>query len=1153
MTTPTTIVSKTKRESELQDIIMSIFKDYGHKTINEDLNKTHDAVLQEHQYLVLSPLENLTKGLRHYIKKFNRHIIEDKELLENNTQEDIITYIEKEFIDAYDASNYLGIYRLVFQERSQERNIEIDGKPYQYNLINFHKPVENEVFVIKERRIQKNNGGFEKPDFAIYMNGIPVFAIEVKTRKAGLNEAFKDYKNKTTYQKFIGCIGTDLDHTFIAMDPTAPCTFRWKAYGENKNPQQRTPLNIEELLCEILPAKNGPKGLLFYIQNCSFILEDEGDAKIINHRCQQYYTIKKLDTMLKNIETSKEDGKRDSLLKEVVKHAQRSGKSITILSLVNLLATKYPNLFSKVYIFVPDLTILSVLQKAFGKQAIPGTGKPLQVVKSISQYERTIEVNEKGLTVYLMNIQKSRVENKTYPHNDALILIDEVHTHQNGLGAESRDINFPHASYVSFTATPRFKSLQGELVDVTSTTYGKTPTDINEISYLDEFNMSDALELGIVAKLHYEKANIVEEWNKEMSADFEKEINESTRLKVESTHELRENVFIRQEEAIKHAQKRFDNGLMTATELEEMKERSYEDALMAVQSKLVKEANSSTALSITQSTIENKVDFIVSDMEKKRENLALKESDGLSPFKTKALWFVQNTKVAKKIINHIKVMSGSPENQYKGIRFGIDFSEQALNDSEINDSEKAKKEVDALNSTYLYGDNVLSDFESQEDYAIDVLIVVGKYLMGYDLGTLMTVYLDTEIREPAKFFQMATRPVTNYPKKNVGYLVDMTMGETNYDTFLTSIRYYDNDNRMDAFVLKAEDIATEQEIIEQNLRFISSIIFNVNGYNEIMAVEPERYVDILLNEKDASEQMSFFKRLKNINTSFNNLVTPEYYREYIKIFSYLLVVAKMYYKELFNKDEAERFLFDPKFITEVIEEAMESLNIVSFEQLARYSIIGSKRRLYKDEEDSRSTDDSDVSNSLSFSDEDNREERGVASIYDWLSNNSDKLDESIERQIRNRKKEEAGGEIEKEIEEDFQGDEMLYWVFSDFMEKMKKKGKIPELGEQTQGVFNEMVKDMLKGIVTKVWSDVKLDLYAVDESDVNDSIKRAYSRGETSHSVIKRYCDKIENQKDAGKAVGSYLNLFVSSESDISPELTESIITSIEIRREEAA
>ena len=165
-----------------------------------------------------------------------------------------------------------------------------------------------------------------------------------------------------------------------------------------------------------------------------------------------------------------------------------------------------------------------------------------------------------------------------------------------------------------------------------------------------------------------------------------------------------------------------------------------------------------------QSMIEDKIEFIIDDIKKKRDNLAFKEENQKPSFKTKALWFVHDTKIAKRIIRHIKSMSNSEENQYKGIRFGIDYSEQALNDEvdASGDTQKAKREVDALNGTYFYGNGVLNDFESQDENAIDVLIVVGKYLMGYDLGTLMTIYLDTEVREPARFFQMATRPITTY-------------------------------------------------------------------------------------------------------------------------------------------------------------------------------------------------------------------------------------------------------------------------------------------------------------------------------------------------------------------------------------------------------
>lgn len=1145
------IVSKTKRESELQSIIMSIFQDYGHPAINEDLSKANDDVLQEHQYLVLSPLENLTKGLRHYIQKFNKHIIEDSALLETYTQEEIVSMIEESFTLEYDKSDYLGIYRLVFQEFSDTRQVDIDGNIYSYNLISFQKPAENEVFVIKERRITKKNGGFEKPDFAIYMNGIPVFAVEVKTRKAGLDEAFKDYKNKKTYQKFIGCIGTDLDHTFIAMDPTAPSIFRWKAYGENKNPQQMTSFNFEELLCEILPSKNACSGLLFYIQNCSFILENDGNDKIINHRCQQYYTVKKLDVMLHNIQTAKEDGKRDSLIKEVVKHAQRSGKSITILSLVNLLATKYPSLFSKIYIFVPDLTILSVLKKAFGNQPIAGTGKPLQMIKRISHYSKSIETQEDGLTVYLMNIQKSRNEEKVYKNNDVLILIDEVHTHQNGLGAESRDINFPNASYISFTATPRIKSLKGDLVDVTSTTYGKTPSKDNEIEYLDEFNISDALELGIIAKLNYEKSVISEDWDRVESADFETQVGSISTEKIETDHDLKEQVFLKQEAIIREAKHKLDKGFILDKEYDRIVDSSYDEAFEYVRSSISKKAHSAVAFDITQTMFEDKVNFIIDDVKRKRENLSLKEESGMPPFKTKALWFVKSTKIAKETIRYIKSISHSEENIYQDIRFGIDFSEQALYDEDLEGQHEIQKEVDALNGTYLYGDGVLSDFESQDDHAIDVLIVVGKYLMGYDLGTLMTVYLDTEIKEPARFFQMATRPITNYPKKDVGFLVDMTMGETNYATFLQSIRYYDNNDHMETFVLSSDDIEAERDIIERNLTFISSSIFGVMDYRKMLQENPESYVDVLMNEKDPSEQMSFFRRMKNVNSSFSNLVTPEHYRDYLGIFSYLLVVGKIYYKEMFNKEDSFRLMFDPKFISEVIEEAMENLNITSFEQLARYSIIGSTDRQYKEEDKDINIDAGEFDDHLSFADKDDRDQRGVSSIYDWLSSNSHKLDESIDKQIRKRKKREAGGEIEKDIEANFDGNEMLYWAFNDFLEKLKNNGELPEFSHQTEGVFKQMMKDILGSMLKMTWETLSKNLYANDESDINHAIEDAYSRVEDPHTIITRYGKRVDNKSEATSMVKLYLSLFINHASNINPVLRESIISSIQIQKEE--
>lgn len=56
-------------------------------------------------------------------------------------------------------------------------------------------------FYNKGKRIDIS--GFKQlPDFAIYLNGIPLLTIEVKTLKSGLDLAFKDYKEKNLTKNF---------------------------------------------------------------------------------------------------------------------------------------------------------------------------------------------------------------------------------------------------------------------------------------------------------------------------------------------------------------------------------------------------------------------------------------------------------------------------------------------------------------------------------------------------------------------------------------------------------------------------------------------------------------------------------------------------------------------------------------------------------------------------------------------------------------------------------------------------------------------------------------------------------------------------------------------------------------------------------------
>lgn len=128
---------------------------------------------------------------------------------------------------------------------------------------------------------------------------------------------------------------------------------------------------------------------------------------------------------------------------------------------------------------------------------------------------------------------------------------------------------------------------------------------------------------------------------------------------------------------------------------------------------------------------------------------------------------------------------------------------------------------------------------------------------------------------------------------------------------------------------------------------------------------------------------------------------------------------------------------------------------------------------------------------------------------------------------------------------------MLYWTFTDFMEKIKKNGDLPELTEQGQGVFNEMMKDVLGNVVDNVWKDVLQRIHSVDNTDIDIAIDNAYSRGENSHDIASKYANNVEDNEDKGKLMSTYIKLFVNNDSTINPDLKESITTSIEIQREE--
>lgn len=998
-------------------------------------------------------------GLRNKVEQLNDHIFSKYSHLNKDS---IIKNILEHFERLHNISDNIIIKDAIFNYKSIHTSIELidkDGKTNieNYKLISFEDNNKNEIFIIKEKRVDIS--GFKQlPDFAIYINGIPLLTIEVKTLKSGLDQAFKDYKEKKSYQKFLGCIGTDGLKAFITTAPQSFSYFYWDSYGDNINPLYTTPL--ENILNELVLNKDN---LIFYFRFCVFEEKSLSGSYLVNHRVQQYYTLKKFDTLMNY--TVNNSGEA---FKKVVKHVQRSGKSITIKSIINLIAIKYPNQFKKIYINVPDTVISGGISRTFGDMVIPGTGKQITLIQDRNDYINSVKEQNNDLKVYLMNIQKiPNISSKAcYDKKDVLIVIDEVHTHQQGKLAQTRYRNFPKASIITFTATPRMKEGSNIIRNVTNEIFSDDNT------YLDEFNASDALNLGIVLPIVYEKTNFEQYWDQHKNKKYDdkildvinKVIREDSRIVSMIAQELDEYELELSNENLTDIE--FDAKMLEKETYLKERERA----------KIHKKVLEEDVNNVKKSLIPIKLDFIVEDINNKRKSTFTDNINNKVYFPTKSFWCVDSIEMAIDIMLKIKSLAENPlyPTTYKGIRFGTDFSKRT-------EENRAFISLEELNGSLLYGNKIISDFESEKEHCVDVLIIVGKYLMGYDEKKLVSLYLDTIIAEPARLFQLITRPCTSRKDKPKGFVVDLTMDERNYETFIQALSWYDNEKDINTFILTEDIIKAEKENINRCIDNISKIL-DIDLDN----ISSEGIVFDKLTKLSQKLQSDYFENFKLINQSFKILVSPSYYFESLDIFYHLLHVNKMYYDGLGRPE----VVYDKNLIKQIIEETFEILKIKDIGDIVTYKLIGKTLR-NQDKDRITELEYSNKFHKARLFAQRNEPPMLGRTFYDWLeiklqeiaiSNMKSKETQEKIDEISNRIKEEQS-KIRQIVKNNFNNDFYHYYVnaimiehceSSILMENSKSESKVPNYNENKK-IYEDIVLIISKYFTDEIVSRMKMN------------------------------------------------------------------------------
>lgn len=494
---------------------------------------------------------SLEQRVRDALFNINRHLPE--EALEEAYRK-IITFNSPILVD-----NNKDFHKLLVEgiDVSFSKNGEI--KTEKAYIIDFNNVRKNDFLVVNQFTIVEKEE--RRPDLIIFVNGIPLVVIELKSatdENVGIEEAYNQiqtYKNDIpslfNYNAF--CILSDGINAKVGTITSNEERFmNWRSIDGIEVESLDVP-QYEVMLRGMLSKER----LLDIVEN--FLLfqtsrkadyDAEGNKigdKAVNIKIlagyHQYFAVKKAVEKTKEACSEKGDKKAG-----VIWHTQGSGKSF---SMVFYAAQLVKHLNNPTIVVLTDRNDLDdQLFGTFAKSADILRQTPRQAdVRKLSDEQRLAntkakdnskEVNglfdllndrESGGIIFT-TIQKFKPEDGEMPalteRRNVIIVADEAHRSQYGLEAKTdtktgevkygyakylRDA-LPNATFIGFTGTPIENDDKS------------TPAVFGE--YIDIYDMTRAVEDGATVKIYYENRIIKLDTNEDIIEEIDEEFDEIT-------------------------------------------------------------------------------------------------------------------------------------------------------------------------------------------------------------------------------------------------------------------------------------------------------------------------------------------------------------------------------------------------------------------------------------------------------------------------------------------------------------------------------------------------------------------------------------------------------------------------------------------------
>lgn len=426
-------------------------------------------------------------------------------------------------------------------------------------IIDFKNINKNDFLVVNQFTIIEKEE--RRPDLVLFINGIPLVVIELKSasdENVGIEEAYNQiqtYKNDIpslfNYNAF--CILSDgINAKAGTITSNEERFMNWRSIdGENIEsldvPQYEVMLKgmlSKERLLDIINSF-----LLFQVSD-----EDEYDAegnkigeKSVTIKIlagyHQYFAVKK--AVEKTKEACSENGDKKA---GVVWHTQGSGKSFSMVFYAAMLVKELNN--PTIVVLTDRNDLDDQLFGTFAKSSDILRQTPKQAdVRKLSDEQKQANVKAKdnskeinGLFdllndresggIIFTTIQKFKPEDGEMPalteRRNVIIMADEAHRSQYGLEAKTNsktgEVKYgyakylrdalPNATFIGFTGTPI------ELEDKS------TPAVFGD--YIDIYDMTRAVEDGATVKIYYENRIIKLDANEDLLEEIDDEFEEIT-------------------------------------------------------------------------------------------------------------------------------------------------------------------------------------------------------------------------------------------------------------------------------------------------------------------------------------------------------------------------------------------------------------------------------------------------------------------------------------------------------------------------------------------------------------------------------------------------------------------------------------------------